>query len=187
MTALQRRRLAARPPRRRRAAATRTAIRVRRRVDSYADAAARDVPRPARRSPTLDVRARASGSRSCVDDEPAFPAWFLGALRAGVVPVPLSTMLTAGDLAAIVADAGAGAVVVSPSLRRPPRRDRAAATPSCATPSSIGEPAATSAVPVHALGRLRRSTTRRRSPPTTGRLAGVLALQLGHDRACRRA
>ena len=48
-----------------------------------------------------------------VNDEPAFPAWFLGALRAGVVPVPLSTMLTADDLAAIVADAVARAVVVS--------------------------------------------------------------------------
>ena len=48
-----------------------------------------------------------------VNDEPAFPAWFLGALRAGIVPVPISTMLTSADLAAIVADAGARAVVVS--------------------------------------------------------------------------
>jgi benzoate-CoA ligase len=48
-----------------------------------------------------------------VNDEPAFPAWFLGALRAGVVPVPVSTMLTSADLAAIVADADARAVVVS--------------------------------------------------------------------------
>ena len=48
-----------------------------------------------------------------VNDEPAFPAWFLGALRAGVVPVPISTMLTADDLAGIVADSGARVVVVS--------------------------------------------------------------------------
>ena len=48
-----------------------------------------------------------------VNDEPAFPAWFLGALRAGVVPVPISTMLTSADLATIVADADARAVVVS--------------------------------------------------------------------------
>jgi benzoate-CoA ligase family protein len=48
-----------------------------------------------------------------VNDEPAFPAWFIGALRSGVIPVPLSTMLTASELAAIVADAGARAVVVS--------------------------------------------------------------------------
>ncbi len=48
-----------------------------------------------------------------VNDEPAFHAWFLGALRSGIVPVPLSTMLTSGDLAAIVADAAASVVVVS--------------------------------------------------------------------------
>ncbi len=60
----------------------------------------------------LDVRA---GERVAmvVNDEPAFMAWFLGGLRSGVVPVPLSTMLTADDLAAIVEDAGAGVVVVS--------------------------------------------------------------------------
>ena len=48
-----------------------------------------------------------------VNDELAFPAWFLGALRSGAVPVPLSTMLTTDDLAAIIADAEAGTVVVS--------------------------------------------------------------------------
>ncbi len=48
-----------------------------------------------------------------VNDEPAFVAWFLAALRSGVVPVPLSTMLTADDLGAVVADAGAGLVVLS--------------------------------------------------------------------------
>jgi len=60
----------------------------------------------------LDVRL---GERvlMVVNDEPAFPAWFLGALRSGVVPVPVSTMLTADDLGAIAADAGAGVAVVS--------------------------------------------------------------------------
>jgi benzoate-CoA ligase family protein len=60
----------------------------------------------------LDVR---TGERVAmvVKDEPGFVAWFLGGLRSGVVPVPLSTMLTAGELAAIVDDAGAGVVVVS--------------------------------------------------------------------------
>jgi benzoate-CoA ligase family protein len=48
-----------------------------------------------------------------VNDEPAFVAWFLGALRSGVVPVPLSTMLTGDELAVIVADAEARAVVTS--------------------------------------------------------------------------
>jgi benzoate-CoA ligase len=48
-----------------------------------------------------------------VNDEPAFPAWFLGGLRSGAVPVPLSTMLTGDDLGAIIDDAGAGVVVLS--------------------------------------------------------------------------
>jgi benzoate-CoA ligase family protein len=48
-----------------------------------------------------------------VRDELAFPAWFLGAMRSGAVPVPLSTMLRSADLGAIAADAGAKALVVS--------------------------------------------------------------------------
>ena len=63
----------------------------------------------------LDELGIAAGDRVVlvVNDEPAFPAWFLGAMRAGVLPVAVSTMLTPDDLAAIVADAGARAVVVS--------------------------------------------------------------------------
>ena len=48
-----------------------------------------------------------------VNDQPGFISWFLGAQRSGVIPVPLSTMLTGSDLAAIVADSGATAVVAS--------------------------------------------------------------------------
>jgi benzoate-CoA ligase family protein len=48
-----------------------------------------------------------------VNDEPAFAAWFLGTMRAGAIPVPLSTMLTAGELAAIAADSGARVAVAS--------------------------------------------------------------------------
>ena len=48
-----------------------------------------------------------------LDDDLSFPAWFLGAQRSGVVPVPLSTMLTGAELGPIVADAGAVALVVS--------------------------------------------------------------------------
>ncbi len=61
---------------------------------------------------TLDVR---PGERVAmvVNDEPGFMAWFLGALRSGVVPVPLSTMLTPDELGAIAADAGAITVVLS--------------------------------------------------------------------------
>lgn len=48
-----------------------------------------------------------------LNDEPAFPAWFLGCMRSGIVPIPLSTMLTGGELGAIADDALAGVVVVS--------------------------------------------------------------------------
>lgn len=48
-----------------------------------------------------------------LDDEPAFPAWFLGTMRSGVVPVALSTMLTGEELGAIVDDARAAVVVLS--------------------------------------------------------------------------
>jgi benzoate-CoA ligase family protein len=48
-----------------------------------------------------------------VDDEPAFVAWFLCAMRSAAIPVPLSTMLTGDDLGAMVADSGAQIVVLS--------------------------------------------------------------------------
>jgi benzoate-CoA ligase family protein len=48
-----------------------------------------------------------------VDDEPAFPAFFLGAMRRGMVAVPVSTMLTPGDVATIAADCQAAALVLS--------------------------------------------------------------------------
>ncbi|MCL4553482.1 MAG: AMP-binding protein, partial [Candidatus Marsarchaeota archaeon] len=41
----------------------------------------------------LDVR-REERVALVLNDEPAFPAWFLGCMRSGVVPIPLSTMLT---------------------------------------------------------------------------------------------
>jgi benzoate-CoA ligase family protein len=48
-----------------------------------------------------------------VNDEPAFVAFFLGAIRSGAIPVPLSTMLTGADLEAIVGDAQASVLVAS--------------------------------------------------------------------------
>ena len=48
-----------------------------------------------------------------VNDEPGFVAFFLGAMRSGAIPVPLSTMLTGPDLAAIVDDAQATMLVAS--------------------------------------------------------------------------
>ena len=39
-----------------------------------------------------------------VGDEPAFPATFLAGLRIGAIPVPVSTMLRATEVAALVDD-----------------------------------------------------------------------------------
>ena len=111
-----------------------------------------------------------------VNDEPAFPAWFLGALRAGVVPVPISTMLTAAELAAHRRRRrGPGRRRVGRARAAPPadrrrradrrtrrrHRRRATTSPSPCT----GGPS---------------STTRRSAPGGADdrRLAGVLAVQL---------
>lgn len=93
----------------------RTAYRIDGRSVSY-DELQREVWRAQRALSQLGVR---PGERVAfiLDDELAFPAWFLGAMRSGVVAVPLSTMLTAGDVAGIVADARARAVVVSARYR----------------------------------------------------------------------
>ena len=48
-----------------------------------------------------------------MNDSPEMIAWLLGSMRSGVIPVPVSTMLRPDDIAAIAADAGAAAVVVS--------------------------------------------------------------------------
>ena len=48
-----------------------------------------------------------------VQDDETFPALFLGAQRAGAVPIPLSTMLEGSSLAAIVADCGARVLAIS--------------------------------------------------------------------------
>ncbi|MEZ5234706.1 MAG: benzoate-CoA ligase family protein [Acidimicrobiia bacterium] len=48
-----------------------------------------------------------------MNDEPAFVAFFLAALRLGAVPVPTSTMLTPAEVAVIAADAHVRVAVVS--------------------------------------------------------------------------
>jgi benzoate-CoA ligase family protein len=48
-----------------------------------------------------------------VGDELAFPTTFLAAMRIGAVPVPVSTMLLAHDVAALAADSGTRVVVAS--------------------------------------------------------------------------
>jgi benzoate-CoA ligase len=66
----------------------------------------------------LRARDVAPGQRVllCLEDSIDFPVCFLGSLRAGVIPVPLNTLLTAQDYAYIVADSDAAGVVVSASL-----------------------------------------------------------------------
>lgn len=93
----------------------RTAFRIDGQSVSYADLQ-REVWRAQHALRLLGV---APGERVALvlNDELAFPAWFLGAIRAGVIAVPLSTMFTAAELAALVVDAGARAVVVSACYR----------------------------------------------------------------------
>jgi benzoate-CoA ligase len=52
----------------------------------------------------------------CLLDTRDFPTVFLGAIKAGVVPVPLNTLLTADDYKWILKDSGAKAVFVSLEL-----------------------------------------------------------------------
>ncbi len=47
------------------------------------------------------------------NDGPDMVSWLVGCLRSGVIPVPVSTMLTGSDVAMITADAQACALVVS--------------------------------------------------------------------------
>jgi benzoate-CoA ligase family protein len=64
----------------------------------------------------LDIR---EGDRLILltNDSPHMVAWMLGAMRSGVVPIPVSTMLKPADVAAIAADAGAVGLVVSSEHR----------------------------------------------------------------------
>ena len=52
----------------------------------------------------------------CLQDTIDFPAAFLGAIKAGVVPVAVNTQLTPGDLAFMLADSRARAVVASAAV-----------------------------------------------------------------------
>jgi benzoate-CoA ligase len=52
-----------------------------------------------------------------VRDEPAFPAFFLGALRIGAVPVPVSTMLKESEVAVLAADSQSRVAVASEVYR----------------------------------------------------------------------
>jgi benzoate-CoA ligase family protein len=89
----------------------RTAIRYQGRSITYVELQA-DIERAQQALADIGLRA---GDRIAIvaNDEPALISWFLGALRGGFVPIPLSTMLTSAELAPIVADSGATAIAVS--------------------------------------------------------------------------
>src|SRR3569833_3416536 len=63
----------------------------------------------------LGVRREERGAMIMLDTVD-FPAVFLGAMRAGVVPVPLNTLLTAEQYAYILADCRARMLFVSEAL-----------------------------------------------------------------------
>lgn len=52
----------------------------------------------------------------CVHDTIDFPTVFLGAIRAGVVPIAVNTLLTQGDYEYMLTDSGARVAVVSGAL-----------------------------------------------------------------------
>ena len=108
----------------------------------------RDVFRAQNAMRALDVR-RGERVALVVDDTVAFVAWFLGGLRAGVVPVPLSTMLTERELAAIVGDALAGTVVLSAAYGGFVEA-LAAADPELRNAVVLADEPGSAAVPVHA-------------------------------------
>ena len=88
-----------------------------------------------------------------VNDCPAFFYLFWGAIKAGIVPVPLNTLLRRASYAFMIDDSGAAALAYSPELasevepgiaaaRRPPRLilRTDGEEPSLATLLSLGEP-----------------------------------------------
>lgn len=85
---------------------------------------------------TLGVR-RDQRVLLCLTDTRDFPTVFLGSIRAGVIPVPLNTLLTETDYAWILHNSGAVAVFVSEELAAK-WRDIAASEPHVRFVSSEG-------------------------------------------------
>jgi benzoate-CoA ligase len=78
---------------------------------SYAELAER-VNRCANALRELDLRPE-QRVLLCLYDSIDFPACFLGAIKAGIVPVPINTMWSAGDYAFVLNDSRARAAIVS--------------------------------------------------------------------------
>lgn len=75
-----------------------------------------------------------------LQDGPAFAYSFFGAIKAGVVPVPLNTMWRAGDHAHALADSDARVVVISETLLREFTAVERAALPRLAHVVVVGDP-----------------------------------------------
>jgi len=91
----------------------------------------------------------------CLLDTVDFPVAFLGAIKAGIVPVPVNTLLTANDYAFMLRDSRAKAVIVSDGLY-----DKIA--PALATQPALEHVIISGAAPA---GRLSLATLVAESPP----------------------
>ena len=93
----------------------------------------------------------------CMLDTVDFPVAFLGAIKAGIVPVPVNTLLTASDYEFMLRDSRAKALVVSDALY-----DKIA--PALATQPALEQVIISGAAPA---GRLSLATLIAESPPKT--------------------
>jgi len=93
----------------------------------------------------------------CMLDTVDFPVAFLGAIKAGIVPVPVNTLLTASDYEFMLRDSRAKALVVSDALY-----DKIA--PALATQPALEHVIISGAAPA---GRLSLATLIAESPPKT--------------------
>jgi benzoate-CoA ligase len=91
----------------------------------------------------------------CLLDTVDFPVAFLGAIKAGIVPVPVNTLLTAGDYEFMLRDSRAKALIVSDALF-----DKIA--PALATQPALDHVIVSGTVPA---GRLSFATLVAESPP----------------------
>ena len=116
----------------------------------------------------LDALGVRSGQRMLVaiEDCADWPVVFLGALWAGVVPVAVSTLLTADDYAFLLADSAASAVVVSGALAATMGAALARAEPAVQA-IIVARPLAAVTPPAHVLAEvLRAAAPSSRAAPT---------------------
>ena len=106
-----------------------------------------------------------------MDDTPAFPAVFCGAIRAGMVPVPLNPLFKADDYRYLLADSEARAVVADLDLLPKVREALAGHASPCPWSSPGARPRAPT--PGRPAGRARRRAGPGPDPPRRRRLLAV--------------